>query len=249
MPDTSTDTRPTRLADAIRNAIQSRTVLDPEPFLGLPLADAYAVQTDVFRALGQPFKGAKLTLKGDFCQSAPLLSVSEETAHAHQPGISLEVELAFVLGKDVVARDGRVTRQDIVDAIGSVRIGVELLRSRYQGGSRGDPALAAADMMSNIGYVLGPSLDRSLLDEGASIGQLSVIINGQIGFDKPAAHADGDPLKTMVVLANQTQLSSFSMLKAGQVMTTGTLCGLIPVGEPGRIEVNMGGQQFVLDLN
>lgn len=249
MPDTSTDTRPTRLADAIRNAIRLRTVLDPEPFLGLPLADAYAVQTDVFGALGQPFKGAKLTLKGDFCQSAPLLSVSEETSHAHQPGISLEVELAFVLGKDVVARDGRVTRQDIVDAISTVRIGVELLRSRYQGGSRGDPALAAADMMSNIGYVLGPSLDRSLLDEGTSIGQLSVIISGQIGFDKPAAHADGDPLKTMVVLANQTQLSSFSMLKAGQVMTTGTLCGLIPVAEPGRIEVNMGGQQFILDLN
>lgn len=249
MPDTSTETRSTRLANAIRDAIQLRTVLDPEPFLGLPLADAYTVQTDVFRALGQPFKGAKLTLKGDFCQSAPLLSVSEETTHAHQPGISLEVELAFVLGKDVVARDGRVTRQDIVDAIGSVRIGVELLRSRYQGGSRGDPGLAAADLMSNIGYVLGPSLDRSLLDEGASIGQLSVIINGQIGFDKPAAHADGDPLKTMVVLANQTQLSSFSMLKAGQVMTTGTLCGLIPVAERGRIEVNMGGQQFVLDLN
>ncbi|MBP2557346.1 2-keto-4-pentenoate hydratase/2-oxohepta-3-ene-1,7-dioic acid hydratase in catechol pathway [Neorhizobium galegae] len=248
MPDMPTDTLPARLANAICNSILSRTVLDPEPFLGLPLAEAYAVQRDVFHALGQPFKGAKLTLKGDFCQSAPLLSVNEETSHAHQPGISLEVELAFVLGKDVVARHGEVARQDIVDAIGSVRIGVELLRSRYQGGSRGDPALAAADMMSNVGYVLGPPLDRSLLDEGASIGQLSVFIDGQSGFDKPAAHADGDPLKTMVVLANQNQLSSFSMLKAGQVMTTGTLCGLIPIAEPGRIEVNMGGQRFVLDL-
>ncbi|MGK6311444.1 hypothetical protein [Neorhizobium sp. DT-125] len=249
MSHLSSQTRSKLLGETIRDAIRFETAFDPDPFAGLSLPDAYGVQAEVFHALDQPFKGSKLTLKGDVCHSAPLFWVAEGDRHAFRPGVSLEVELAFVLGKDIATGSGPVTRLDVVDAIASVHIGVEFLRSRYAGGSRRDPALAAADMMSNAGYILGPLLHRQLLDEGASIGPLSIAIDGQAVFDKPATHVDGDPLKTVTVLANQAPLSSFSMLKAGQVLTTGSLCGLIPIGEPARVDVNMAGQQFVLSLS
>ncbi|WP_117190292.1 fumarylacetoacetate hydrolase family protein [Rhizobium terrae] len=245
---TTSNARRHGLADAIRNAIQSQTTIDPEPFLGLPLAEGFGIQAEIFRSFGQPLKGSKLTLKGGLCHSAPLLQVSENAQQPYQPGLSVEVELAFVLGKDVVAGNGAVSRQDIVDAIAAVRIGAELLRSRYQGGARGDQGLAVADFMSNIGYVLGPELGRHLLDQDAEIGRLLLVINSETAYDKVASHADGDPLKTIVALANQTPMSPFPMLKAGQVVTTGTLCGLVPVGAAGKVEINMAGRQFLLNV-
>jgi len=246
---TSSDPRSSQLKSAILEAMQSDGLLAPETFLGLPLADGFAVQADIFRTLGQTLKGSKLTLKGELCHSAPLLWVSEEPRQAYAPGISVEVELAFSLGKDIAPAGRPVTRQDVVDAIASVRIGVELLRSRYQGGARGDQTLAVADMMSNVGYVLGPELDRDLLNEGADIGPILLVINDSTAYDKPASHSDGDPLKTIVALANQAPISAFSMLKAGQVITTGTLCGLVPTGAAGRVEVEMGGKRVVIELS
>jgi len=249
MSSAYSDPRSSKLPAAILDAMRPGVLLPPESFLGLPLSDGFAAQAEIFQTLGQPLKGSKLTLKGDVCHSAPLLWISEDTNQAYQPGISVEVELAFTLGKDIAPAGRPVTRQDVVDAIDSVRIGVELLRSRYEGGARGDQALAAADMMSNVGYVLGADLDRNLLNEGADIGPILLVINGRTAYDKPASHSDGDPLKTIVALANQAPISAFSMLKAGQVITTGTLCGLVPTGAAGKVEVGMGGKQIVLNLS
>lgn len=237
------------LAETILGAMKSGGLVAPEAFLGKPLGEGFAVQAEIFAALDVPLKGSKHTLKGDLCHSAPLLDVSETAHQRYQTGISVEVELAFTLGKDVTAAKGTVTRADIVDAIASVRIGVELLRSRYEGGARGDQALAVADMMSNVGYVLGPELDRKLLDQGTEIGPLKLVINGETVFDKSATHPDNDPLKPIVALANQTAICAFDMLKAGQVITTGTLCGLIKVGAPGAVEVTLGGRDFVLKVD
>lgn len=238
----------TDLASALSRAIRSGSQIDPEPFLGLPLSGGFDVQAEVFRVFGGALQGSKLSLKGDVSYSAPLLFASQEDGFEHQRGMAVEVELAFVLGRDITPAGGRVTRGDIVDAIAAVRIGVELVRSRYLGGSRGDPALAVADMLSNVGYVLGPELDRSLLDERAVSEPVSIVAEGKTLVDKPAAHADEDPLKAVVVLANQARLSPFEMLRSGQVITTGTLCGLVPV-EAGKLEIGLGGRHFSLTLN
>lgn len=246
MSNTFSDNRSATLADAICDAILSKGSVDPEPYLGIPLADGYAIQADVFRSFGNPLQGSKLSLKSDACHSAPLVSVVHEDQYPHRPGMGIEVELAFILGKDLTAG---ASREDVVDAVSSVRLGVELCGSRYPGGARGDQAVAVADLISNITYILGPELDRGLLDEGATAGQLSVVIDGKNVFDKPATHADGDPLKSLVVLASQTPISAFPMLKAGQVITTGTLCGLIPVGGPSAVEITMCGRQFTLNLS
>ena len=246
MSNTFSDTRSSKLADAIRTAIQQKGSVDPEAYLGIPLADGYAIQADVFRSFGQPLPGSKLSLKSDACHSAPLISVVEGDQFPHRAGLGIEVELAFTLGKDTAAG---ASRQDVVDAISSVRFGVELCGTRYEGGARGDQALAVADLISNIGYVLGPELDRGLLAEGAAFGHLSILIDGQNVYDKAATHADVDPVKSLVVLAGQAPLAAFPILKAGQVITTGTLCGMILVAAPGKIEMNLGGQPFTLTLS
>lgn len=209
------DTRAQHLAEKLSGAITSKGHVDPQPFLRLPLSDGFAVQKDIYENLGLPLKGSKLGIKAGLCHSAPMFFVSESDRQRHEPGLSIEIELAFVLHQYVGATGKEVTRQDVVDAIGSVHLGIELVRSRYQGGSQNDASLALADMMSNLGYVLGPQMDRELLSEGVPIGDLVIEAGEHILFHAPAVHVDGDPLKTVVTLANQRPLSFFDHLRAG----------------------------------
>lgn len=240
-----------RLADlqrAILNAIRLGSGFNASAFSGMSAADGYWVQAETFRELGEPLRGSKLALKPDACHSAPLLRVSEADRHAYQPEILIEVEFAFVLGRDIAGGSAPVTRDEVVSSVSSIHIGVELCRSRYNGGSRGDQALSIADMMSNSGYILGTPLDRSLLERGVSVWQLSVLIDGNVAFDEPAVHADGDPLQALLALANQPPLTGHPILTKGQIITTGSLCGMIPIMGPGTIDVRLGGERFELAL-
>lgn len=237
------------LLNAISAALRDGTVIDPEPHLGLPLADAFSIQTALFRQFDQPLLGSKLASKGAVAHSAPLLFVKEGGQYPHQSGLAIEVELALVLGKDLRLQDPSIERGDIVDAISSVRLGVELLRSRYKGGSRGDPGLAVADLMSNIGYLLGPELDRGLIADGVSPGRLTVALDGRRLYDDQARHADSDPLKALLTLCHQAPLTPLVKLEAGQVITTGTLCGLLTIDHPGQVAISLAGQTFQLDLH
>lgn len=58
----------------------------------------------------------------------------------------------------------------------------------------------------------------------------------QHGEGGEATHANGDPLKPLLALAKARKLH-LGGLKAGQIVTTGALCGLIPVARSGTIHI------------
>ncbi|SEI08606.1 2-keto-4-pentenoate hydratase [Rhizobium tibeticum] len=157
-----------------------------------------------------------------------------------QRGTKLEAEIAVRLGRDLpVRREGSYSRADIVDAIEAVHLGAELLASAIEESGKISFLLFLADRLGNSGYVLGPRVEKPAVDT-ASGTPLKVTFNGKPIYDAPAQHPKGDVLTWLLEYANDGMRPNTS-LKAGALVTTGTLCGAIELVTPGDIEIVLGG--------
>lgn len=156
-----------------------------------------------------------------------------------QRGTKFEAEIAVRLGRNLpILREGSYSRADIVDAIDAVHLGAELLASAVEESGKISFLLFLADRLGNSGYVLGPRVEKSAID-GASGTPLKITFNGQPIFDAPAQHPKGDVLTWLLDYANDG-LRPNTSLKAGALITTGTLCGAIELVTPGDIEIAFG---------
>ncbi len=235
-----------RLVDDLGKAIAENGTIDAGSVAPLDVAGAYAVQAALFQRGGHTVSGFKLSLKPDGAYSAPLLFVESGDRYAHVPHIGVEPELALTLSKDLPARETPYTRDEIVDAIAKVSLGVEIIRSRFSS----PPAwpLGLADFMSNIGYLVGAELDRSVLASGFDLGQVRVEANGAVLIDQPAKHPDADPVAALVAYANGVP-GPFGPLKAGQVITTGSVCGAVNIPSAGSVLVGFLGKEYAFSLS
>ncbi|SMC71038.1 hypothetical protein [Rhizobium sp. RU36D] len=235
-----------RLVDDLSKAITGNGTVDTGSVTALDAAGAYAVQAALFQRGDYAVAGFKLSLKPDGAYSAPLLFVESGDRYAHVPDIGVEPELALTLSKDLPARETPYSRDEIVEAIGKVSLGVEIIRSRFST----PPAwpLGLADFMSNIGYLVGAELDRGVLAEGFDLGQVRVESNGTVLVDQPAKHPDADPVAALVAYANGVP-GPFGPLKAGQVVTTGSVCGAVKVPSTGTVFVGLLGKEYAFSLS
>ncbi|KQZ50010.1 hypothetical protein ASD54_14015 [Rhizobium sp. Root149] len=235
------------LVDRLVDAMRSGSVIEKDG-LSEPEAGAfYAVQSAVTSALGIELGGYKFSIREGVLIGAPLLFVSRQPESGFESEIKVEIELALVLGQDLPVRSEGYSRGEVLEAIESVHIGVELVRTRYVGGAGSSLGLLLADCMSNVGYLVGPELDRALLDEGADLGHLRLENEGRVLFDGAAVHPDGDVLKSVVRSANEG-LPMGGHLKRGQVLTTGTLSGAPVIEKPSHFTTKLGGQSFEVKL-
>jgi 2-keto-4-pentenoate hydratase len=236
------------LAETLTAAVKARTIIDKTGLAVPDVAGAYAVQAGVRDALGLGTpKGYKFSLREGRLYGAPLMFVSDTRAVPFEAGIRVEIELAMTLAEDLPPRAKPYSRDEVVDAIGSAAIGVELVRTRYIDGPGDTFTLLLADMMSNIGYIVGPLLDRSFLAASADFGTLALTNGDAVLFDAAAKHPDGDPLAALVACANGG-LPMGGHLKAGDVVTTGTLCGAPYIAAPSDFTATLGGQSITVSL-
>lgn len=236
------------LAETLAMAVKTVTTVDKTGLTAPDLAGAYGVQTAVRAALGLDApQGYKFSLRQGRLYGAPLLFVSTAANADFEPGLRVEIELSLTLAQDLPARGEPYGRQEIVDAIGSVALGVELVRTRYIDGPGDNLTLLLCDMMSNIGYIVGPELDRAVLAPGADLGPLRLTTGGVSLYDADAKHPDGDPLAALVACANGG-LPMGGSLKAGHVVTTGTLCGAPYIDAPSDFTAALGGQSITVSL-
>ncbi|KAA3498131.1 2-keto-4-pentenoate hydratase [Rhizobium rhizogenes] len=202
------------------------------------LQTAMAVQHAFVEASGKPVKGWKLAIRPDGeAIGAPMLDCylmdDNNIAAFPEAGTEgIEVEICFTLSSDIPARsEAPLTRADLLRHIDKVYLGVELIRYRLVEKNQVPFPLFLADRLANHGFIIGPEIDASVLKvftgNEAYLPQLTVTEETAKLFDAKAKHPNGDPLAPLLAFANAT-LNSGDMLKAGQVVTTGSLCGLIP---------------------
>lgn len=79
--------------------------------------------------------------------------------------------------------------------------------------------------------MIGPEIDATVIDnfarESAPFSHLTITEGTTTLFDETVKHPNIDPLAPLVAFANGP-LNKGGMLKRGQVITTGSLCGAIP---------------------
>jgi 2-keto-4-pentenoate hydratase len=182
--------------------------------------------------------------------TAPLHPYAEAVSGADipwHPGLKFETEIAVRLGKDLPVRTVPYSRADVVEAISAVHLGAELLVSAVRESGSVSFLLFVADRLGNSGYVLGPKLEKSVVDTVGGT-PLKVTHAGRTIYDGPAQHPKGDVLTWLVDYANDG-LRPETSLKTGALITTGTLSGAIELTEPGEIDIELGNSRLSFSVS
>ncbi|MFB7146168.1 2-keto-4-pentenoate hydratase [Agrobacterium deltaense] len=209
----------------------------------LALEDAMEVQSQLSKLEGADIPAWKVAKSpGGDPVAAPLHPYLDNPSNAvldWRRGLKIEVEIAVKLSRDLPVRtDTSYERADIETAISNVYLGVELVWSGIsEGGNVSFPAFLA-DRLGNMGYVTGPALPLAVLQPGSSF-PLKVRFNNQAAFDAAAQHPTKDALTWLREYANDQSRPAAS-LKAGSIITTGSLCGALEVPGPGEVSVQLG---------
>jgi 2-keto-4-pentenoate hydratase len=152
-------------------------------------------------------------------------------------GIAIEVEFAVEFGTDLPCRLGKTySRNEIEAAASGIYLGVEIIDSRLVEGSSSPFELFLADSLANGGYVLGPRVPRELLTGNGPV--LTVSAGAQPIYVGQAKHPSGDPLAPLVAYANDPS-DHLGGLRSGQVITTGSLCGVMSIEAPTQIDITL----------
>jgi 2-keto-4-pentenoate hydratase len=240
-------TLPTSLSVLVDALVRAHKNGEPLAWQGMPepasAADAEAVQDAVAVRLGADIGGWKVSLaKDNSVYASPMFSDLIWTSGAQVPlprAGGLEIELAVTLAKDLPPRLGAsYSCDEVLDAIGSVLIGIEILDSRL-GDIRAPLHLLLSDNFSNAGYVTGTTkTDWRSLDLRSL--RCTIEADGRTAFDKTGCHPQGDPLVPLVEFA-RSGASRLGGLRAGQVVTTGSLNGLLPCTAGMKITAQLDG--------
>ncbi|MDP9835525.1 2-keto-4-pentenoate hydratase [Neorhizobium huautlense] len=169
----------------------------------------------------------------------PLIEKSAGATLPWRKDMLLEIEIAVRLGKDLPVGAAPYQRSDILEAIDTVHLGAEMVWTVLLEAGKVSFPLYLVDRLGNDGYVLGPELGREFLD-ASSTPALSIRTGSSSIFDAPARHATGDVLTWLLDYANLAERPE-TVLKAGALITTGTLCGAIPLNEGGMFDIDMAG--------
>jgi 2-keto-4-pentenoate hydratase len=201
------------------------------------LEEAMAVQGAFVEASDKTVGGWKLAIRPDGAAvGAPMVDCyqvgDDNIASFSGKGIEgIEVEICFTLASDIpAATTTPLERADILKHIDRVHLGVELLGYRLAEKNQVPFPLFLADRLANQGFVLGPEIDAAIVDTFANnagyLPHLTVTEGESALFDAAVKHPNIDPLAPLVAFAN-APLNTGGLLKRGQVVTTGSLCGAI----------------------
>ena len=219
------------LADGQRRG--SHTV-EGASFAALDRASAYRIQSGVMTSIGAELGMLKTAIHGDGVGvAAPIYRANVGQSGFRLPVanvLGLEVEVGLVLGRNV----GPET--DIASAVDHYFTGIEIVGSRFLDRKAAGVNGQLADNMSGLGYVIGTE-PRPLKDriEGLTV---TLELAGKQIYSAPAVHGFGTVLASVAAYAKAQQPGM--LLRAGTIITTGSLCGLVLTAGTGRAVARLG---------
>jgi len=150
----------------------------------------------------------------------------------------IEPEIAFAMARDLPPRSSPYSETEISAAIREARMVLELIGPRYA-----DPAAASfaeilADGINNQGLFVGPTVPNAL-DQPLEQIPIAIASAGGLLHSVQGRHPDGHPLKPLVWLANFLAHRGDG-LRAGQIVTTGSYCGVVDVPLNVELRVRFG---------
>ena len=201
---------------------------------------AMQVQALVQEQMARPVGGWKVAIGPEKEPiAAPLVDVYPASSEISLfPNCTMEVEFAVRLRRDLPRRGtGSYDRSDILDAIEHLVLGIEVIGGRFHDVANVPFLSFLADNLGNRAYVVGDRLPLSTLDEVDGLA-CHVMLDGLALYQGPARHPAGDPLLPLLAYANE-QSDYLGGLRAGQIVTTGSLCGVLPVRAAGLLQAHL----------
>jgi 2-keto-4-pentenoate hydratase len=233
-------------ADLLWEARRSGRVIEGLPAGWAPcnLADADAVQTRLFERLGGYRAGWFVGCSNPAIQKqlglpepyrAPLLAETVHDSPARLnaglfPSITLEVEFAFRLGRDIPARERPYDEGDVAEAVESLHPSIEVVTSHLADWTRQPIWNLIADNGTDGALVVGAGRADWRDLELPEIA-VSLAINEREERRGRGADVLGNPLKVMTWLANSCRRAGIT-LEVGQIHNTGS-CTAMYVAKPG----------------
>lgn len=204
-------------------------------------AAAMAVQAEVTRALGDAIGGWKVGIGGDGLPfAAPLYASAMRAAPSTIPigsHVLIEMEIAVRLRRDLPPRD--YSRDEILDAVDEAMAGIEVLRGRL-GEPPGIPFLAfLADNGANLAYVTGGTT-RAVRALDLTALPCRLAIDGVVAHEQVGGHPQGDPIEPIRAYLARAN-DHLGGLRAGHVVTTGSLNKPVRLAVPARVDVQIAG--------
>jgi len=228
------------LRDALVAARRGKSLIEmasqPVP---ASFGEGLGVQAEIAKVLKQPEAGWKVAIAEDGLPVAgimpgPYLKPGDTYEGAIGAELRVEIEIALRLASDVPFRPSQpYSRAELLGHCDKAYLGIEIVESRLANWTGVPFALWLADALGHGGYLIGPELDIKTLDDPTALGCF-ISLNGVTIYDKPAVHANGDPMAPFLAWANRKQ-DFMGGLRAGQIVTTGSLCG--GVLSPGKGEI------------
>ncbi|UJW76012.1 fumarylacetoacetate hydrolase family protein [Rhizobium sp. SL42] len=219
----------------------------PAAELGVPsgVSDAMAVQEIFSATLPAAPVGYKVARSPDGLAVVGRLwplALADDAVVAEFPwrdGLKIEVEIAVTLASALPPRADGYSQEEILAAIGSVHLGIEVLDSRIEEGGKAPYLLFLADRLGNAGYALGPTVPKDMLALNGE-KQLVVRLGDQTIYAADARHPAGDVMAWLAGWASKSDRPAAS-LAAGEIITTGSLCGAPVAQQPGLLTVELEG--------
>ena len=227
------------VAMALAEAYRDTSLIVPAARLAdLSIEEAVEIQQRVVEMLGERVPVAKVGLAADGAfTAAPIMGsyVLESGGTVPLPGrglIGVEVEIAARLKKDLTPE---MAQGDIRDVVDGLICGIEIIGSRLDDRKQAGAGGQLADSITSGGYVLGGEWTGGPLVDGLP---LEIRADGEVVYSGEAKHPAGDAMRPLAVLARQGWGSVTP--KAGMVITTGSLCGIVAVPMPSLVSVRLG---------
>ena len=227
------------LVEAHRNGTAT---VDAALYAGIDRPTAYAIQSGVVDALGANVGMLKTGRHADGVGVvapivAPRVGRSPEMRLPAGTVIGLEVEVGVLLARDVVSS------ADIPSSIDHYFLGVEICASRFADRSLSGLNSTLADSMSAYGYCIGPRRAAKDAIEGLVV---RLEVGGREIYSGPATHGFGSVLASLAAYADN-QHPRFP-LQAGTLVTTGSMCGMVPVSGAGRVVGALGDETLSFEF-
>lgn len=228
-----------RLLAALRREGRQQGGLDPALTPPDP-ATAYRIARLVEAELGWQVAGWKIAAFKEELQKqlrtdapiygrvfAPLIQPSPVTrVHAECASPIPEVEFEVVLARDLPVRDEPYTVEEVSDAVASIHPGIELAECRFIHDDHFPPLPAIlADGAGSGVIAYGPTIEN-WRDADLAGQEVKLYRNGELVRSGRAADHIDHPVVPVTWLANELSRTGVGM-KAGQMISTGTLTGML----------------------
>lgn len=190
--------------------------------------DALAIQAEMAKV--EAVKGWKCLQpsSADKIIAAPIFNVqqgSDTVALFEDKSVArVEPEVCFVLARDLPAREGGYSEAEIIDAIDSAHMALELMQSRFADDAGQSYFESLADCMMNQGLYVGPAIDKSA---AIALNRVQITVTqGDEVRELDGRHPNERAVDGLLWLVNYMSGRGVD-LKAGAAVITGSFKGIV----------------------